>query len=737
MAATFTVEDARRGTSTLLNYVETQLEPYGGGALKVLRRSDTDIPHVSYMIKGRVISWGKMIRALSDRYGVTEASRFQWTEKDFDREVLDLMDDPNYRYMSNRIVTAYMITDADRRAAETPYVLFKGVLRKVALQPYRGVVWEAQDYLSTEFSTANDEELLPRDSITADFFPGAPESSLGLPVPQVYGKVDEPGPVYNGLVPCIPVGPEVISGTTWQRFLISKGACFEIRAMFSNGVLWGAGQQGVDYLVPGYTGWHLGAQKYVPITVGSVTKWFTIIYARGPIADAALDGSAPLTANVYGLATNADGTGSVIEDLSDIYLHWYTNFAIQDWNSGAWLGIPNFHNVLDFTPRINSASFAGVKGSLQGRLGGGYVGAGIIGSAGDRRTKGAWIQAFDTCLSCRHYFNRNGQFCIVLPEASLATAKHTQDLDIIKGSFSSTPIDEDMRNVVPFHYGRRWAQGAWRIENKKVLNQTSIDGYKVRREDLAREFWFLINDAVAENCAAHHLRHLYHPPRPISYEVKAYALAQLDLGNTVELVHRDGAGNAGWSDRSMFIERFEYSPNRRSVYIAGFDLDSRGTLSYTTESGFAGTNQPVSFSPDSTDPAIITSLALLGGKDLGGSRSRGRRSASYGKVPEYKVAKVNWTAVPTTQNLTAFVEVMTRDSGTTVTPRISRSNSVGVVASTAVTGTPATNTTWETGTPQTLVIPRGTGIEHFVLEITGDDANEDVFGAGYFELVPI
>lgn len=738
MAPTFTPHQAWSGTANLLTWVVTELEPHGGGPLKVLRRSHIDIPDINnFMIKGRVTSWGKLIRALSDRFGITEASRFQWTEKDFDREVLDLMDDANYRYMSNRIVKLCMLTDTDRRLAEPPYILFRGVLRKIALQPYRKVVWEAQDYLSTEFSSANDEELLPRDTITTDFFPDAPDGSLGLRIPQIYGKVDEPGPTFNGLVPCIPVGTETISSTVWNRFLIAKGAMFEIRAMFSGGNIWSVGQAGVDYLVPGFSGWHLGAQKYVAITSGSVTKWFTLVYARGPIADAAVNGTAPLTANVYGYATNSDGSGSVIEDITDIYKHWYTNFAIQDWQSGAWLGIPNFHNTLDLTPRLDATSFASVKGSLQSRIGGGYVGGGIIGNPGDVRTKGQWIQAFDSSLGCRHFFNRNGQFSIVLPEASLASAKHTQDLDIISETFIGTPLDEELRNVVPFNYGRRWAQGTWRTENRKVLNQNSIDGYRVRREDSVRDFWFIMSDAIAENNAAHQLRYLYNPPRPVSYEVKAYALAQLDLGNTVEIAHRDGPGSGGWSDRNVFVERLEYSPNRTSVMITGFDLDVMGSLSYTTEPGHAGTIQPVSFTAGSTDPAVITSLALLGGKDLGGSRSRGRHSASYGHTPEWKIAKVNWTAVPLDQNLVANVEVMTRSAGTSVTPRIVKTNNVGGSATLSVAGTAATNTTWETATPQTLVIPRGTGVEYFVLQIVGGNANEDVFGMGGLELVPI
>lgn len=733
--ATFTATGARSGTDQLNRWVEFVLEPVGGGSLTTYRWSTLDIPDSNRgQIQGRLLSMGRLIRALSDRYGRYEASGFTWTLSDYDRTLLSLLEHANYRYMANRVARVCAITDAERRSGGTETVLGRLFVNKINIDKRRKIVFSASDLLSSTFTNTASDEQLPRRRISASFFADAPDSVLGLPEPIIYGQVDEPGPSFNGLVPCIPIGTEVISAFTWNRFLVAGHAVKEIRAMFSGGVLWSGGQAGVDYLVPGYTGWPFGT-NYRDFNDGVTTRRYTVIYARGPIGDNAVNGTAPLSCNVYGIETAGDSSGTVITDIIDQYYHWYINFCIQDWQAGAWLANPDFIAGIDVTPRVNQASFTAAKAALVARLGGGYLGGGMIGNNGDLRAKADWITAWNISGAVRSGFNKSGQFSVFVPDAGTSAVTLSQMNDIIEDTFTHEPVWEDMYNVLPYSYARDWKENVWGTQTAKVKNQNSIDAFKIRREDAVREFWFIMSSAIAENNAAHCLRHVMNQPILGGFDTKLYAIQSADLGSTITVDHLDGLGSAVWTARQVLIDRIDVAPQTGNVSFSFEDLTGRPALSYTTEVGTPGTGgTPVSYPPGTSLPPVAPEVVAVGYRPLGGSRNQSPdASTSMQNAIDYIDVKVDWSQIPNL-DVRADIEMRTSNGANSVGAEITEVSSAGAIVGLSVSlGTSASTSFVKAA----ATLPRQTGIRYYRLRHNSTGSAVETYAIGGFEYVPV
>ncbi len=733
--ATFTAKGARNGEDILNRWVEFRLEPYGGGTTTIHRWSTIDIPDLNRgQIKGRVHSFGRIIRALSDRYGRYEATGFSWILSDFDRALMSLMEDANYRYMSNRVAKICAITDAERRTGAVESIVARLLVSKIDLDKRRRIVFNASDYLGTAFTTTTADEQLPRRGINASFFPDAPDSVLGLPEPIIYGEVDESGPLYDGLVPCIPVGTEVISAVTWNRFLVAGHAVKEIRAVFSGGVLWAGADIGVNYLAPGYTGWPFGT-NYRDLTAGSVTRRYTLIYARGTIAENAVNGTAPLSCNVYGIESTGDSTGTTITDIVDQYYHWYINFCIQDWQSGVWLGNPQFHPILDPITLANQASFTAAKAALVARIAGGYVGAGIIGCNGDVRTKADWITAWNLSAGVRSGFNKDGQFCVFVPDAGTVTTTLTQMNDVVSDSFHHSPRWEEMYNIIPYNYNRDWKENIWSVQSASVKNQVSIDAWKVTRRDQPRDFWFIKSGPIAENNAAHLLRHVMNPPVRGMFDTGLYAIQTADLGSTIGLDHMEGLGSAVWTGRQILIERVELAIQTGHATLYFEDLSGRPALSYTAESGIPGSGgTPVIYPPGSDFPPAAPEVVAVGYRPLGGSRNQSPdASVSMQDAINYIDVKVDWSQIPNL-DVKADVEMRTSSAGAPVFAEITEVSAVGAVVGTAVSLSSSASTTF---VKVNATLPRQTGIRYYRLRHRSSVTPVETYAIGGFEYVPV
>lgn len=389
-----------------------------------------------------------------------------------------------------------------------------------------------------------------------------------------------------GLVPCIPVGTEVIASVVWTRFLVAGHACKSVMQVFAGGNL----QAGVGYAGPVV----VGVDLLAPIPGYTATEWphpnvyvdiagrrYTLIYAKGDLAANALSGDAPLTVNVQGVETVGDGSGTTVVDLCQQYQHFLTNFVLGDYQSGAWLSVPTFP---DGTARIDTASFTAAQAALDARTGvGDYEGAGVLGNLGELKTAADWVADWNRCCDVRSVTRLGGAVAVVVPEAAAATWDHTQTHDIVRDSFDTPTSSEDVRNVVPYSCRRNYRVNDWLNAGATVYNAAAITALGgARIVDTVQEYPFVRDPDIAENLAAYRLRRLKNGLRRVTWSTGLHGLAA-QPGTTGTLTHADGPDASGWTARTVLVERMRVDLSSCLVTLTALDLDAwDASLDYAT-----------------------------------------------------------------------------------------------------------------------------------------------------------
>ena len=128
-----------------------------------------------------------------------------------------------------------------------------------------------------------------------------------------------------------------------------------------------------------------------------------------------------------------------------------------------------------------------------------------------------------------------------------------------------------------------------------------------------------------------------------------------------------------------------------------------------------------------------TSSGAGASSSLGGSRTVGILAAVATDAINWIDVEVDGTAFAG-WTLRARVEVRTSDVGTSVTPRVQNVTD----ATTAGTGVASTATATDyTGVNQiqTITVTLAAGVKKYRLQLTPSNANSDVYGIGYLELI--
>lgn len=730
----------------LMPWVTYQLVPYGAGSTRVYRWSDVPVALRDGFVEPRVLAWTRVVRALADDYGRFEAQQFGWTLSDADRALLDLTSDPAYKYWNNRLCVLSLCNLQGLLAGDTPLTIARGVVRDVGLDRDRRLRVTVEDVLSTEFSATYLDELLPRRRITttvfADCYDGrvldaetgvrAP-SIVGLPEPVIYGLVtdaDLAADQRRGACPGLPVGTESIGGNpSWVRVLLAGHACKAVDTVYLGGVAVDAGRYGVDILCPGKAGWPFGA-PYRDVA----GRRYTLVYLIGPAATGVVDGSAPLTADVQGVESVGDGSGTLLTSVYDQYRHWLINFAFGDYQAGAWLPAPTYS---DGTALIDSAAFDTAKVDRPF-----YDGGGIVGANGDLRTKQAWLAAWNTSGDLRSGFTRLGQFTVTTGEPRTPALRIDGRVDVVSGSLAIEPRLDELRNVIPFSFRRDWPRAAWTTDERVIYSQASIDAYGMRRLDDVRLLWFVRTQAVADDIAYHFLHRKMHPPRRIAVETGLQALLA-DLGSTVTIAHQDGTAAMASGATSVLVERVETDLGLGLVRLGGWDY---GTLEpYPMPAAFApgfasigagasysyGTGVAAGGSGGGTTTVVTLTAPSITPVELGGSRQYGYATAVWRDAPDYSDKILNSSQVAGGARFRCHQK--TSDPATSVQVRVIAIDGNGTWLQTCAEGPTSTNTSWGYGEPGHYVdvpfTPRA-GTCAYRLEIKGANANADVWVAG-------
>lgn len=675
------------------------------------RWSDVPIAARDGYIEPLILGFTRVVRALADDYGQFENQQFGWLKSDYDRGLLDLVEDPSYKYFWNRQCLLSVITPQAWAAGDTPMVIARGVLRHIEITPYRQLQFTAEDVLSTEFSVTYLDEELPRRRITSTIFADCPAGEIdvdgkqlptivGLPEPIVYGVVsdaDLDATARKGACPGLPVGTETIGGNpSWVRVLLASHACKAIDAVYLGGGLVASGDYDtVGLLVPGTASWASAGFSVDYRDIGG--RRYTMIYAIGPTATAILDGSAPLTADLQGIEDVGDGSGDVIENIYDQYQHWLQNWAFGHYLTGAWLSGPTY---ADASPLIDEDSFADAA-----VLRNTYTGAGVIGANGDLRTKREWIGAWNASADGRSGWNRAGQYRVTCGEQGTVVMAFTEASDILEGSFRLETRADAMRNVIPYNYRRDWPRNAWTVQGSRVRSQESIDAYRMTKVDQDRNLWFIRDGAIAADIVHHFLHRKMHPPRRVIGETALHGLLA-DLGDTATIQHADGTPAMQAGPTPFMVERHEVDASAGVTRISGWDYTTLVPFPMTAifENGAGQSITPYSYGQGSAGTGGGggggTTTVLIEGDPspifVGGSRESGLPMAtSYADAPGYVDQFLDSAKVPGTARFRCHQR--TDDAASTVRVRIVAVDASGTPVFTAAETDASGNTDWGHG----------------------------------------
>jgi hypothetical protein len=689
--------------------------------------ADRNLPDPAAYFRGykepRVLTWGKIRRALSGFNGEYETSDLTITLTDTDYLLRTLDDDDD---VVNAHVVVRMITDDGRRALVMPRVVYRGLVRDVAPLPDLQYRITVKDFFVELFSTQTTAAQVPRRTTGLADFPNCaqelvkpsaegyqtsasaivgattvtidsgvgifpantqftfaghttiytvssstlldPETTLTFSpaltdavadneaisvratfrvspavsqrVPIAYGHITDfkivDGSDYgDGQAPVIYVGDrELPDGHAYAEFLWCGHACYSpdgkpIEQLY----FW---NESVDNLAPGSAAGYLVVDN-IPITdltdlateagsggriclpgydnwddQGFATSYrdyggrrYTVLFLRGIWRDWALGilpapvnmGGVPFCVNAYGCDTVGDGTGDLIQNAFDQYLHILQNWIPPQgdgYQSGAWLTTPTFAD--DPTrPMIDEASFATAHTQSAVYVTDGFRGDFLIGAKNEAISARALIARLNVSFGCDAGFNRHTQFFVSLVNTDLETTTLQPALDWVRDIFAKTFSIEsrtrELYTAIAYRYTQDYlgrAPDGWRsgalsgvteVEDTDASTRyggktTSPDVqlYMVRgkhRDSDPEEY--LRGSATADAVLAlklarwahvQHIATLQTGPAGFNYE----------LGDVLTISHFEGVGPAGWVEVPCRIERIEIDPSNFTTTIEVYDL---------------------------------------------------------------------------------------------------------------------------------------------------------------------
>lgn len=415
----------------------------------------------------------------------------------------------------------------------------------------------------------------------------------------------------RGVVPAIYVGPRDLGGAgVWHEFLVCGHAVSAITAVYQADVenevdppeqtiiLIDPSQindayvkavapvtnpggiriadaecnAGANLLVPTIgTGWAsvFGAPVYRDIN----GHRYTVIYARGVIGEKASLDEQPLFVNVHGIETVGDGTGTVLTNMIDQYLHALQNWLIGNYQTGPWLSSPVFPDEPTL-PQINAESFAKAKAVSEARVPGGYVGAANFGLDGNFQSVRDAIAKFNLCADVNSGFNFKTQFMVSMQAEDITglglSQSVTQTRDILRDSFSVQSLVAEFFNRVPFMYGILPESGTF-ILYSEVKDPDSITKSLETRSAAIRELPFVRSAPVAFDIASRFLLRSSEVPRKASWQMGMSGL-NFELGDIVLVTHIDGIGENGYEATPMRVTRQDYDPQNFTVSVEAYDV---------------------------------------------------------------------------------------------------------------------------------------------------------------------
>ena len=546
----------------------------------------------------RMDRYGALRFQLSDRTGRFVGQIADWDTHDKDFAIRTLLASSSTKAFRNRPYTIRSISDTERRALNVPFTVAKGLVQKFT--PGNGMMFhfEGQDPLLTRFNVSGKDHLIPDRPLMSDDFSNidAPlthsDTSIEAvkvaltPGQVIYGDING---TYGGLPPSAYVG--TYSGYYWWVFACH--ACQSIDQIYVGGTAINmvTDTASGSWIIPGWN----GEAKYTDI---NSRRWCIV---KGRVGDTDPDRAAgvvdlpvnapglKLTADIKGIENQGDGSGVLLTNMSDVYLHILVNWILQTYQSGAWLGIPNWPDDASL-PMIDVTYFDSAQThSVERFSGNGYQFAGVIGWRSTYISPNDLITQLNVSADVNSGWSRKCQYIISMERESSgelsSTTRLNHFLDGIKGAWSMEFRDNEHFNKYKYKakkdYTEKyhiWAYISGEGTRPDIIDSTSITNYGGDPIGVFTapdtELWWVRDSDQSIDVMNHNIRRTADPPAYATMRMP-WRFVTTDIGDVVRVTTPDGIGAIsvpGFVDRPMRVYGRTPDPNLGQVEFLLYDL---------------------------------------------------------------------------------------------------------------------------------------------------------------------
>jgi hypothetical protein len=303
---------------------------------------------------------------------------------------------------------------------------------------------------------------------------------------------------------------------------------------------------GVTWLVPGQTGYTTALTTNYRDFNG---RRYTIIYGRGPDADELAEGTGTIRVNVQGTEDAADGSGTLITDVYAQFQHFFLNYLLQDWQTGAYLDSPTWDPIAGW-PKVDTDSWDDASDAAETAYGDPVTGAGVIRDLAPVRE---WLARWLISTGTRIGVNAGGQWTLVRhdPTADTADRTYTEIQHVSAGSLTFEPLHDEHWTRLDYRFNLTddtWSEGE--VFDEDIEDEQGGD----ERPGPVHDLYFITSSAIAEFLMELVLdRHKFLPWR-VSFETINLCGTLTDLGDVIGLTHTAGLDVTGWENFLLMVE---------------------------------------------------------------------------------------------------------------------------------------------------------------------------------------
>jgi hypothetical protein len=379
---------------------------------------------------------------------------------------------------------------------------------------------------------------------------------IGLTRPREIGRIDL-APYY--------AGQELVlfDGQYYDRWIVASHACASLRKLYLDGVA--VLDSEFQWQWPGHPGYsdRFGAQQYRDLN----GRRYFVVYGLSTHPDvmAVVAGEKILRANVWGVESDGDGTGLVLTDGHDQFLHWMINFGpLGDYQSGAYLTAPTWDPIAEHC-KIDAESFRAVRDAAAASLSGGIVCSGVIKEFKSQRD---WMARWLVSLHARIGQNAAGQWKLTRRNANATpTATYTEIRHVQAGSVSFDPLHDEHWTRIPFRFGYDSFTNTWQ-EGVKTADEEETD-YMEERPGPTFDLFFIQSPSVADWVMDQFRDEHRVLPWRVSFETINLCGTNNDLGDVIGLTGSWGLDLDGWTSFPVFLEWHSTLPGVQRVRLTG------------------------------------------------------------------------------------------------------------------------------------------------------------------------